>query len=191
MGMDAPELPEVGTVEKTFARRVALTTAIYAVILAIASLGGDNSTKEMLLAQQQASDQWAFYQAKAIREHLYRLQKLRLELEFAERGTTMDVTVRQRYQDILRQAAQEEERYGAEKQDIEVGARKLEQERDINRQRDPNFDYAQVLLQIAIVTASVSILASSWSLYVFSLLFASLGTLLMVNGYLLLVPFLS
>jgi hypothetical protein len=191
MGMDAPELPEVGTVEKTFARRVALTTAIYAVILAIASLGGDNSTKEMLLAQQQASDQWAFYQAKVIREHLYRLQKLQLELELAERGPSMDATARQRYQEILRQTAQEEERYGAEKQDIEVGARKLEQERDINRQRDPNFDYAQVLLQIAIVTASVSILASSWWLYVFSLLFASLGALLMLNGYFLLVPFLA
>ena len=54
--MDAPELPEVETADKTFARRAALTTAIYAVMLAIASLGGDNATKEMLLAQQQASD---------------------------------------------------------------------------------------------------------------------------------------
>jgi Domain of unknown function (DUF4337) len=189
--MDAPELPEVETTDKTFARRAALTTAIYAVILAIASLGGDNATKEMLLAQQQASDQWAFYQAKVIREHQYRLQKLHLEVEIAERGPTMDAAARQRYQEGLRQVAQEEERYGAEKKDIELAARKLEQERDINRQRDPNFDYAQVLLQIAIVTASVSILASSWLLYVFSLLFASLGTLLMLNGYLLLVSFLS
>ena len=56
--------------DKTFSRRVALTTAVYAVVLAIASLGGNNAMKEMLLAQQQASDQWAYYQAKVIREHL-------------------------------------------------------------------------------------------------------------------------
>jgi hypothetical protein len=36
-------------------------------VLSIAALGGNNSVKEMLLAQQQASDQWAFYQAKVIR----------------------------------------------------------------------------------------------------------------------------
>ena len=43
--------------EKRFSRRVALTTAIYAVVLTIASLGGNNAMKEMLLAQQQSSDQ--------------------------------------------------------------------------------------------------------------------------------------
>ncbi len=56
---DPEELEEVKG--KQFTRRVALTTAIYAVLLAITSLGGNNAMKEMLLAQQQASDQWAFY----------------------------------------------------------------------------------------------------------------------------------
>src|SRR6184192_837283 len=46
--------------------------------------GGNNAMKEMLLAQQQSSDQWAFYQAKVIREHLYRAQKLVLEAELAD-----------------------------------------------------------------------------------------------------------
>ncbi|HLF48494.1 MAG TPA: DUF4337 family protein [Methylomirabilota bacterium] len=44
-------------------------------------MGGNHAMKEMLLAQQQASDQWAFYQAKVIREHQYRGQKLRLEAD--------------------------------------------------------------------------------------------------------------
>ena len=62
------ELPNPDELEerrdKTFSRRVALTTAVYAVMLAIASLGGNNAMKDMLLAQQQSSDQWAFYQAR-------------------------------------------------------------------------------------------------------------------------------
>jgi hypothetical protein len=70
------ELPNPEELEelnhKSFTRRVALTTAIFAFLLAITSLGGNNAMKEMLLAGQQASDQWAYYQAKVIREHLYK-----------------------------------------------------------------------------------------------------------------------
>ena len=61
------EIPAAGSADKRFERRVALVTAIIAVAMAFSSLGGSNSTKEMLLAQQQASYQWAFYQAKVIR----------------------------------------------------------------------------------------------------------------------------
>jgi len=71
-----------------FSRRVALITALYAVLLAIAALGGNHAMKEMILAQQQSSDQWAFYQAKVIREHQYRGQKLRLETDLLERGAS-------------------------------------------------------------------------------------------------------
>ncbi len=70
--------------ETAFGRRAALTTAIYAIVLSIASLGGNNTVKEMLLSQQQSSDQWSFYQAKVIREHQYRAQKMLLEMQLAE-----------------------------------------------------------------------------------------------------------
>lgn len=49
----------------------------------------------------------------------------------------------------------------ADKKDIEPKARALETERDRNQAKDPYFDYAEVLLQIAIVCSSVSILAAS------------------------------
>jgi hypothetical protein len=131
--------------ERSFSRRVALMTAVYAVVLAIASLGGNNAMKEMLLAQQQSSDQWVFYQAKVIREHQYRAPK------------------------------------------------KLEKERDHNRDKDPYFDYAEVLLQISIVMASVSILSTSRPMFFFSLALAFGGALLTINGFTLLfrVPLLN
>jgi hypothetical protein len=49
----------------------------------------------------------------------------------------------------------------SDKKDIEKEARKLEHERDLYRTKDPYFDYAEVLLQIAIVCSSVAILATS------------------------------
>jgi len=173
--------------DKAFTRRVALTTAVYAVMLAVTALGGNNATKEMLLAQQQSSDQWAFYQAKVIREHQYRVQALRLEAELLERGPGLRPEVRERLEALRKQFAEEEKRYGAEKKDIEREARRLEHERDVNRARDPNFDLAEALLQIAIVIASVGILATSRPLYLVSIVFAAAGTLLSLNGFLLLV----
>ena len=172
--------------DRTFSRRVALTTAVYAVVLAIASLGGNNAMKEMLLAQQQASDQWAFYQAKAIREHLYRAEKLVLEATPAW-APGRPAADRAKLESLAKTFADEEKRYNTEKKEIEKEARALEHERDVNRDRDPYFDYAEVLLQISIVAASVSILSTSRPMFWFSLVLALLGAVLTVNGFLLLV----
>ncbi len=186
---NAEELEEIKG--KAFTRRVALSTAIFAVVLAITSLGGNNAMKEMLLAQQQSSDQWAFYQAKVLREHLYRGQKLRLEIDLVERGDRMRPEVKQRIEATLKKMAEEEARYNVEKKDIEKEAKKLEHERDVNRDKDPYFDYGEVLLQIAIVMASVSILSGSRPVFYFALVGAILGTLFSLNGFFLIfrIPF--
>jgi hypothetical protein len=80
----------------------------------------------------------------------------------------------------------------SDKKDIEKEARKHEAERDVNRDRDPYFDYAEVLLQIAIVCSSVAILAASRAMFWFSSTIAALGLLLTINGFGLFVriPFL-
>jgi hypothetical protein len=190
------ELPDPHELEerrdKSFSRRVALVTAIYAVVLAIASLGGNNAMKDMLLAQQQSSDQWAFYQAKVIREHLYRAQKLVMEAELADASAAARTGRHEKLQALAAKFAEEEKRYGAEKKDIEKDAKRLEHERDLYRTKDPYFDYAEVLLQIAIVCSSVSILAASRPMFVFSVALALIGVVSTLNGFLLFlrVPFL-
>jgi hypothetical protein len=189
------ELPDPDELEerrdRAFSRRVALTTAVYAVVLAIASLGGSNAMKEMLLAQQQASNEWSYYQAKVIREHLNRGHKMLLEMQLAEPTSLRDAE-RRKVEALAQRFADEEKRMATDKKDIEPKARKLEQDRDRNQAKDPYFDYAEVLLQIAIVCSSVSILATSRPMFWFSSGLALLGTLLAANGFLLLVdvPFL-
>lgn len=190
------ELPKPEELEeikaKSFTRRVALTTAIFAAILAISSLGGSKAMKEMILAQQQASNQWSYYQAKAGREHFYRSQKMRLELDLLEKET-LKPEIRQRYEDLLKQMATQAERYGNDRKAIEKEARKLEHERDLARSKDPYFEFSEALLQIAIVMASVAILSQSMAIFGVALAASSLGTLLCLNGFFLFfhLPFLS
>ena len=189
------ELPDPGELEerrdRAFSRRVALTTAVYAVVLAVASLGGNNAMKEMLLAQQEASNQWSYYQAKVIREHLNRGNKLVLEAQLAEPSRLVGAE-RLKYEALLTAFRNEETRMNADKKEIEPKARALEAERDRNQAKDPYFDYAEVLLQIAIVCSSVSILAASRPMFWFSAVLAVVGTVSTVNGFLLLarVPFM-
>lgn len=172
--------------DKSFSRRIALVTAVYAVVLAVASLGGNNAMKEMLLAQQEASNQWSYYQAKVIREHLNRGNKLVLELQLAE-PSGLKGPERDKHEALARKFADEEKRMNADKKEIEPRAKAAEAARDLYQAKDPYFDYAEVLLQIAIVCSSVAILAGSRPMFWFSSLLAVLGSLLTVNGFFLLL----
>lgn len=178
--------------EKKLHRMVAVITAVYAVILAISALGGNHAMKGMLLAQQQASDQWAYYQAKSIREHLYQSQKRMLEEQLSLFSGSLDAERTAKARAAIKVFADEQARYANEKKAIMHKARELEKERDKDRAKDPYFEYAEGLLQIAIIVASVSIIADSLALFSFSALFALAGAFLCVNGYLqfLSIPFL-
>ena len=194
--MPEVELPQPEELEEqksnTFTKRVALTTALYAVLLAVSSLGGNNATKEMLLAQQQASDLWAYYQAKSIREHQSRVQKLRLEADLIERGPSIRPEGREKLDTLLARYAEDEQRYNEQKKELEKQAKELEHERDLYRTKDPYFDYGEALLQIAIVMASIAILSSSRPVFIFSVAIAVVGGLFALNGFLLFtqIPFL-
>jgi hypothetical protein len=190
------ELPNPEEIEEhkkdTFSKRVALCTALFAVMLAITSLGGNNAAKDMMLSQQQASNQWAFYQSKVMREHLYRIEHQKAAALLVERGASMSTQAREQYEKNRQSYAAEEKRYATEKLEIEQTAKKLESQRDIGVAKDPYFDYAEALLQIAIVMASISILSGSRPVFGLSIVCAILGSLLCLNGYLLLIrlPFL-
>ncbi len=191
------ELPNTEELEefkaKRFTRRVALTTALYAVILAVTALGGNNSMKEMLLAQQEAANRWAFYQAKNMRENLYKIQRSNLEADLQERAEHLKPEARARFESRIKEAGDEEVRYATEKKDIEGEAKKAEHERDLNKKKNPYFDFAEVLLQISIVMASIAILSSSRPVFCFSLAVAAMGAILSFDGFTLVfrIPFLG
>ena len=191
--VELPNLKELEEIkEKKFTRRVALVTAVFAMVLAISSLGGNHAMKEMLLAQQQASDQWAYYQAKSIREHLYKTQKVILETELDLLSQTLSPESAEKAKASIEAFSGGESKYASDKKEIEQEARNLEKERDTNRSKDLYFEYAEVLLQIAIVMASVSIIAASPAVFGFSIVAALLGGVMCANGYLQIfaLPFL-
>ena len=74
---------------------------------------------------------------------------------------------------------------GDGKKELMEKAKEHEHERDIALRQDPWFDYAEGMLQIAIVLLSVSIVASMPALYWAGAVLGGLGFFSTVNGYFL------
>ena len=167
-----------------FMRRVALCVALYAVVLALASLGGSNATKDMMMGQMQASNAWNRYQAKVMREVLYDKEREEIEtdLTFAS-AAAQDVKARREARLVQVKAKLKE--YVADKEAIAHEAKEFEHERDSAQKQDPYFDGAETLLQISIVMASIAMLSKKrWS-FLTSVGLAGVGALLTVGGYMI------
>ena len=179
--------------DASFRKYTGIYLGIIAMLLAITALGGSNATKTMLNSNIQASDIYAYYQAKNIRQTVYQLTAEQLDSVLLALPD-MPEAARAKIQDRIQRYRERVDRYesdpmtGDGKKELLAKAKEWEARRDHAAERDPNFDFAEALFQIAIVVGSVSIVAASRSLVKLSAALAVGGTLLMINGYFLLVP---
>jgi len=186
-------------VSEQFRSQAAIVIAILAMLLAISALGGDHAKKEAVNANIQASDAWAFYQAKNIRQTTYALSSDQLEALIASDGPGLADSARQSVQAKIEQYRRTVTRYDDEpdpnapndplkgdgKKQLMARAQHFEHERDHALAQDPNFDYATAIYQIAIVLGSVSIIAASRIILLASVALGVVASLLLVNGHLL------
>jgi uncharacterized protein DUF4337 len=174
-----------------FRRLTGIYLGIVAMLLAITTLGGSNATKVMLNANIQASDTYGYYQSKNIRETSYRLAADQLEAQLAaEPG--MPGPAKAKIAGAVKSWRATADRYqndpagGRGMTQLLASAKEFEARRDRAAERDPNFDYAEALFQIAIVLGSVAIVAASRPLLKLSGGLVVVAALLMLNGYFLL-----
>jgi hypothetical protein len=176
-----------------FRRITAIYVGVAAMLLAIAALGGSEATKEMLNANIQASDTYAFYQSKYIRQVDYQIATELLELLAAglpglppDRIAKVDQLVKG-YRDTAARYESEPAK-GEGKKELMAKAQEWGAKRDHAAAQIPNFEYAEALLQIAIVLGSVAIVAASPALLGVSGALTVFGVLFTLNGFLLVVP---
>lgn len=171
-----PEVPH--DENDPFVKKVALSVAIFAVILAVAGAGGKNAGKDMMSAQMDASNTFSWYQAKVSREATYTQKKEELE-ELSEPTEKQ----KQRLASITKKLGE----YEKEKADLKQQGDDFTAARKLNHRKDGYFDFAELFLQLAVVLASISMLSKARWPWTVSLLLAVVGLLLTLNGYFLLV----
>ena len=180
--------------------RAALAIAVLAAVLAVGELGGDNAKDAMIHNNIEASDTWNFYQAKNIRQTIYKLQADTLARDIAAAGLAPDrrtalegdlekyQKTAARYEDEPDPAAPGDATRGEGKKQLQARAKAYQAAREIAEKKNDSFDFAKMVLQLSIVLGSVSILATSRPLLWIAGGLGVLGAILTLNGFFLLFP---
>ena len=183
-----------------FRNRAALLIAVVAAVLAIGGLGGGNATDEMISANIHASDTWAFFQAKNVRQTAYEIAADDLRRQLASGGMTGRARAEAervlagyeakiaRYDDEPDREHPNDPTAGEGKKQLMARAAAYEASREKAEAQDGNFDFAEVFLQLAIVLGSVAILALNKRVLYASAGAAVVGLILTLNGFFLLFP---
>jgi nitroreductase len=142
---------------------VALTTAVLAVLAAIAALLSGDRANEAMMKQIESADQWSFYQAKGIKAAVL------------EAKTTLSGSVAHEDRDKLT-------KYGEEQAEIQSEAKKLQAEAKADFHQHEVFARAVTLFQIAIAIGAISALTRRKSYWFFSVLIGAAGCVFLVLG---------
>lgn len=169
-------------------RAIALYIAVMAVFLTIAAISGANTAKDAANANMDVANSHLLFQAKSQQRISYQIAVDDLELTLL-RPVGLTPAQRDRIQALvadykarIEKLTSDPEEFQGMKQLMErVGEQEIS--RDTLLQKDPYFDYAQVLLMVAIVLAAVAIIGGgSWALLL-SVALSVIGLAVLANGF--------
>ncbi len=118
-----------------------------------------------------ANNQWAWYQAKNMRQVLYETAAVESKIPANKEKFEAEAV-----------------RMKADKEEIMAKAKALEAERDVARQKSPWFTWGGSVLQIGIVLLTASILAVSMPMFWVSIVVGSVGAVLVSQALWMWMP---
>lgn len=134
---------------------LALSTAIMAVLAALTTLYMGKFSSRAIMNQGLESDQWAYYQAKSIKQHTFEISKNALDLQCrSQKALAPEVAAD--YQKTLSKYGEDIKRYDTEKKEIKEKAESIAKAKHKAQDMGGNFAYALIFLQIALMLASIS-----------------------------------
>jgi hypothetical protein len=163
--------------EEPWTLPVAITISILAVLVAMATLMGHRSSIEAVLLQTQATDQWAYYQAKNNRLHLMQIDADVLGV-LAPPSNEKAAALREKYQ-------KEIERYEKDKDQISEKAKEFENERAVISRREDRFDAGEVVLDIALIICSLTLLTKRMGFWYSGIAIGVVGFFVALSGFLI------
>src|SRR5437773_7859555 len=135
---------------------VALSTAILAVLAAIAGLLSGKHANEAMMSQIEASDQWGYYQAKSVKASV-----LDAKIALSTAPSESDAAKRERYE--------------KEQEEIKSEAEHKQAEAKSNFHQHEVFARGVTMFQIDIASAAISALTRKRRFWIVSLLFGIAG----------------
>jgi Domain of unknown function (DUF4337) len=159
-----------------YTRGVGILVGVVGILLSVVTIASHRAHTEAVIQRTESNDQWAYYQAKKIRENTtdVALTLLRtLEPDAAKAEATMHKleTARDKYAD--------------EAKDIKKEAEAKDNEQKIEERRALRFDIGEGLLELGLVLCSLYFLARKTFFPAFGLLASAAGTAMGIWGWML------
>lgn len=165
-------------------KRVAILIAILAAMLALAETGGGQSKQDALNANIEASNLWAFFQAKTIRQTVLRTAAEALEIEAPTLGAQGEAAAKR--MDAWKatiQRYESEPETGEGRRELMSRAKAMEAKRDRALAADHVFEIASGALQIGIVLASAAVITGAIWLAFTAIGLGLVGTAFVALGF--------
>lgn len=156
---------------------VALTIAILAVVLAFVDNTGNNGQADAIVKTTLASNEWARYQAKSIKENLAENNVVLLSLLSPADAAAAKAK--------LEELKSEVTRYEGEKKEIRLTAESLVKEAQQGQAIDDRCDIATLLLQIAVVVCSIALLVHWKPIFYVGLVTGIAGVAVSVTAFMM------
>ena len=145
----------------TSGKNIAILIAVLAALLAIVDSGGKSAQNEQVTRNIEASDTWAFYQAKTIRSTILRTSSAMVESMVPE---ALSPDRQKNVAAVLTDWKQKADLYdsdpkaGEGRKELMEKAKRLTTERDHAANAYHNFEFGGAALQLGIVLASASVI---------------------------------
>lgn len=171
--------PHAGKIRKEFRLfpYLALSTAILAVFGAIAGLHETLLTSKMLIAkndeilnQTHATNLWSYYQAKSIKENIYRV------------GGEVQPKEKTEYEGLVKKYEQQQDEIRMQADSFEKTARDKNRESAYYLKKHHILTYSVTAFQIAIALSSVAALMKSVPFWLFSMIIGGTGAATFIYG---------
>jgi hypothetical protein len=163
---------------EAWTKYVSLTVVAFAVIASVAAQWAGKYGSMTQMSQAQASDQWNFYQAQSIKQHMFELTRKQL----AKKSDDPEAIQAQKEFDA--KIAD----YDSRKLKIKEDAERLERRRDVASRIGGRLGMAISCLSIGIATASLCLLTKKKPLWFCSMIFAAVGIAEMIAAKMVTIP---
>lgn len=159
---------------------IAALVAIAATFMALCNVKDGNIVQGMAQAQANAVDQWAYYQAKGMKQNLAEATLDQLQLQ---RAMLTDSKFAAMLDEKIAIYQKQVKKYEKEKIDIKTNAEGQQKEYDRLNLHDDQFDMSDACLSVAIALFGVTALTKKRWLLVFASLFMFFGVLFGLAGF--------
>jgi hypothetical protein len=157
-----------------FGQRVGVGIGVIGIVLAVVTIGSHRAHTATVIQKTEANDQWAFYQAKKLREHMLDVGA----------GLAGALGATDNARELAKGFVRDRDRYKGQADAIEQDARAKEAESAIEEKRALRLDVGEGFLELGLVLSSLYFLSKRRFFPVFGGIAAITGAIVGMLGFL-------